>query len=146
MIGLFLLFLTFNSRGDWIEDAADNNRFEFKVKFCDVASEMYSNYAKWVADNLENIYATSKPDTKQRDILLKQFKVKVDEEEDTNYIFRKKVKDDYKDNTSRGELIFQMLTSVHLNAYVLAAENSRLSKVSYQRKLEQDCKYSSNAK
>ena len=130
------------AHADVYTDMADINRNELIIKACGLVASDYSSYAKWVSDNLEFIYKNSKPNSKQRNELVSEFKVKKQESDDRDYINRKKIYEIYKESPSRAEMLFQLMTFTRMKSYSIAVENVGLSKIAYQGQIEQECKYS----
>jgi hypothetical protein len=130
------------ANADVYTDMADINRNELIIKACGLVASDYSSYAKWVSDNLEFIYKNSKPNSKQRDVLVSEFKAKKQESDDRDYMNRKKIYEIYKESPSRAEMLFQLMTFTRMKSYSIAVENVGLSKIAYQGQIEQECKYS----
>jgi len=138
-----LLSLTFSTcaYADIYSDIADINRSELLIKVCGFVAVDYSSYSKWVSDSLEYIYKNSKPNSKQRDALLKEFMTNKQESDDKDYLNRKKIYEIYKDNQTRADMLFQVMTFTRMKAYSIAVESTGLSKISYQAQIEQECKF-----
>ena len=146
---IFILFFLMNlsnvSIADYYEDLAKNNRSALTMKMCGASAEIYSNYAKWASDYLQVIYAKSKPNSKERDKLIAEFNELKRVKDDEDYLQRKKFADVFRDDgAARVELVYQLLSYSHSIAYSIAVENIGLSKIGYQRKIEEDCKYAAS--
>lgn len=139
-----LLSATFSisAHADIYSDMADINRKDLVIKVCDSIASDYSSYSKWISDNLEFIYNNSKPSSKLRDSLVSEFMSKKQDSDDRDYVNRKKIYEIYKDSPSRAEMLFQLMTLTRMKSYSIAVENVGLSKIGYQQKIEQECKYS----
>lgn len=149
LLRIFIVILFVNTNeitfADYIEDLAKINGYEFKIKMCGAAANSYSNHSKWVSDTLQYIYSKSKPNSTERQKFLQEFNEIKRVKDDEDYLERKKVSEIFRsDSASREELVYQILTYSRMISYSIAVENVGLSKVAYQSRIEEDCKYTTN--